>query len=52
VQRKREPGYVYRLDSRGSIPSRGKRFFSIPQLPASMYNGYRGIKWLGREAHY
>jgi hypothetical protein len=23
----------YRLDSRGSIPGRGKRFFSTPQRP-------------------
>jgi hypothetical protein len=40
----------YRLDGQGSIPSRGKRFFSSPQhpdqlwgLPSLLSNGYWGL---------
>jgi hypothetical protein len=40
----------YRLDGRVSVPSRGKRFFSIPQHadglwgpPGLLSDGYRGL---------
>jgi hypothetical protein len=46
------------LNGRGSIPGRGKRFFSTPQSPDRLIsNGYRGalspgVKRHGREADH
>jgi hypothetical protein len=41
---------LYGLEDRGSIPGRGKRFFSSPQRPDRLWgpssllsNGYRGL---------
>jgi hypothetical protein len=47
----------YELDCRGSIPGRGKRFFSPPQRPDRLWgppsllpNGYRGLVPRDKEA--
>jgi hypothetical protein len=54
----------YGLDGRGSIPGRGKRSVSTPQLsdrpwspPSLLHNAYQGLfpqggKWLKREADH
>jgi hypothetical protein len=49
----------YRLDCLGSIPGRGKRFFSSPRCPdqlwgppSLLFSGYLGVKWWGHEADH